>query len=141
MSAAVERRVSVDAGAAAVWAVLADLPRWPSWTPSVRALSTLSSAPWGVGTFALVRQPRLPPAVWRVTEWAPGRGFAWRSTGLGFSVLGEHWIEPKAAGCDVLLRVTFSGLLGPLLARLAGGTTAEYMALEAAGLKKAAEAR
>lgn len=140
MSVVVERRVTIAAPAAKIWAVLSDLPRWPQWTPSVSAISVFASPPFGVGTLALVRQPRLPPALWRVTDWTADHGFAWRSTGLGFSVLGEHRIERSGEGCEVLLRITFSGLLSSFLASFAGKTTAEYMSLEAAGLKKAAEA-
>ena len=55
-----EEQITIDAPAAAVWAVLVDVERWPRWTASVRAVSLLGPAPLQVGSKVRVRQPRMP---------------------------------------------------------------------------------
>ena len=53
----------------------------------------------------------------------------------------SHSVEPTAAGSHVTLTLAYSGLLGPLLARLFGDITERYMTMEAKGLKQRCEDR
>ena len=85
---------------------MADGERWHEWTPSVRSIRFLDKGPLALGTRALIRQPRFPPAVWQVTALEPGKSFTWRSGAPGLRVYvessepfvpGEPWRELKRA--------------------------------------------
>lgn len=121
-----------------VWAVIREVERWHEWTASITSVELLDG-PLAVGHRTLVRQPKLPPAVWRVTEFVEGRGFAWVSKGPGFAVTGRHEVAPKGAGSVATLSLEHAGIFGPLLARLTRGITARYVAMEAEGLKRRTE--
>ena len=136
-------RISVDIAASPeiVWQVMRDAERWHEWTESVTSIRVLGNQPLAVGTRAIIRQPRFPPAVWKVTELEPGRGFTWKSGMPGSWVSAMHTIEPLGSGSRVTLRLRYEGLIGRLLARFTNGITNRYLAMEAAGLKKRSEER
>jgi uncharacterized protein YndB with AHSA1/START domain len=122
-----------------VWAVMADVDRWAEWTPSITSIRRRTRGPLAVGQWALVRQPGLPPALWRVASLEAGRQFTWVSSGPGFRVTGLHSVKPAPGGARATLAIEITGALGPLLARLTGTLTNRYIALEAAGLKQRSE--
>jgi uncharacterized membrane protein len=134
----VERNVDVNAPAERVWAVLADVARWPEWTDSIDDVR-LHTDSLRVGSTAAVKQPRLPRSTWLVTEVEPGRGFTWVSRSGGVTTRAEHAIEPAEPGCRVRLTLDQSGLLAPLVGALFGRLTRRYVDLEADGLKRRCE--
>lgn len=130
----------IDAAPETVWAIWSDIERWPEWTASVSRVRPVTPGPLAIGLRARVRQPKLPPATWRVTELEPGRGFTWISTSPGAHVTGFHRIEPRAGGSRVSLGVIYDGPVGRLVGRLASSITQRYLHLEADGLKARSEA-
>ena len=130
----------IQAPSDTVWRVLADLARWPEWTASMASVEVLAGVTPAVGAQVRVAQPKLPPNVWTITEWKPGAGFAWEMRSTGVHCVATHDIVPHPDGCRLILRLTMSGWLGALMARLGAGLTARYVALEADGLKARAEA-
>ena len=118
-----------------VWAVLADVERWPEWTPSVTRLRRLDQGALAVGTRVRIHQPRLLPAIWRIVELAEGRRFTWVTGGLGVRAIAEHGVEPVERGSRVTLSVPFEGLLASLVSRLTRDLNRRYLELEAAGLR------
>lgn len=128
--------VEIPAPPERVWAVLADIERWSEWTLAVRSIERLDRGPLAVGSRARIRQPRLPPATWQVSALQPGRGFTWITRSPGVCVTGEHRVEATARGTRVLLSLRFSGVLGPLMARLTRKLNQRYLALEAKGLSE-----
>jgi uncharacterized membrane protein len=132
-------RILIAAPADRIWSVLADIPDWPRWTPTVRRVEALQAGPTGVGSRFRLHQPKLLPALWTVSSWTPGRGFAWESRALGMTTTAEHILESEEGGARLTLRVVFQGALAPLVALLAGGLTRRYLVLEAQGLKTRAE--
>ena len=131
----VEETVDIAAGPQEVWAVLADVERWPIWTASVSAVRLLTPAPLAVGSRVEVRQPRLPQAVWTVSALTPGRSFSWESTGPGVRSIGDHEIVPAGTGSRATLRFTQTGPMSPVVGTLMSGLIRRYVRTEAAGLK------
>jgi hypothetical protein len=136
-------RISIDIAAAPadVFAVLCDVESWPEWTASVTSVKRMEGGPFGPGSRALVRQPRLRPAVWQVTAFVDGRRFTWATVNPGVRTDGDHVIEPVGTGSRVTLSLRFSGFLAPLVGRIYRGLSRRYLSLEAQGLKARCESR
>src|SRR4051812_23800443 len=122
--------ISVDIAAPPqrVAEVMCDPFRWNEWTPSITSVTRLSDGPFAVGSTALVRQPSLPPARWKVTKIDP-TGFTWESAAPGLRVAGHHYVVPTASGSRATLSLEYFGLFGGLLASAARGITERYIAM------------
>ena len=133
---AMEYQISVDIDAPpdVVWAVMSDGERWHEWTASVTSVRRLDKGPLRIGSRALIRQPRFPPAVWKVTALEPGRSFIWRS-GMPLHV-GLRRALGRAAGAPARARrcgSTYEGVLARLMGRLTRGITNRYLTWKRAG--------
>ena len=134
--------VEIQAPPDRVWEVMRDAERWPEWTASVTSVRLLNGGPLAVGRRALIRQPKLPPAVWRVTELDDrGRNFTWVNRGPGILVTASHGVDPDGAGSRATLSLRFSSLFGGLILRLTRTLSERYLAMEAQGLKERSESR
>ena len=133
--------VSVDIAAAParVWEVMLDVERWHEWTASVAGIRMLDKGPLTVGTRAMVRQPKFPPALWRVTAIDPGKGFEWVSPGPGFQAVGRHEVVVSPGGSRATLSLELTGPLGGIFGTITGGITQRYIGYEAAGLRARSE--
>jgi hypothetical protein len=117
-----------------------DVERWPEWTPTVTSIRLLDRGALTVGSRAIIRQPKLPPAKWRVTELdEPHRSFTWVSWGPGVRVIARHWVEACGEGSRATLSLRFSGVLAGLFACVTRGLNDRYLAMEAKNLKKRSE--
>jgi hypothetical protein len=133
--------VDVAASPEAIWAVLIDVERWPEWTASVRRARRLDVGPFVVGSRARLEQPKLPPAVWRVTELIAPHSFVWVSGAPGLTTEAVHRLDlNERGGTTVTLGISQRGPLGRILAMFIGGLTERYVTMEAEGLKRRAEA-
>ncbi|MCK2216836.1 SRPBCC family protein [Actinomadura sp. ATCC 31491] len=133
-------RVAVGAPAELVWRTLTDVTRWPEFTPTVTSVRLLDDEPFGVGARARVEQPGMPPLDWLVTALTPGRSFVWETVAAGVTITGGHVVETGAGGgTEVVLSITRSGLLAPVLALLTGARTRRYVRTEAVSLKRRCE--
>jgi uncharacterized membrane protein len=124
----------IDAPTPAVWEVLVDVVRWPEWTPTIESVERLDDGPFQVGSRAQVRQPRLPRAVWEVTEVVAGRSFTWEATGPGMRTIGRHEVVPDADGSTVTLSIEQTGPMGAVAAVVWRRLTQRYIELEAESL-------
>lgn len=131
--------VEIAAAPARVWAVMRDVERWHEWTASIREIRRLDDGPFRVGSRWRIRQPRLLPGTWTVTELEEGRGFTWVTRGPGAVVTARHSIEAAPGGSLVRLSLRFEGWLGGVLGAVGGRLTRRYIALEAEGLKRRSE--
>jgi uncharacterized membrane protein len=135
-----ESSVEIDAPASLVWEVFTDVERWPEWTASVTELVGLDGPEIAVGKRFRIKQPKLPPLVWRVTDLQPGASWTWAQRSAGGSTLAHHSVTPIAEG-RTLVRQTLDqrGPIGALVGHLMRATTRRYLALEAQGLKARSE--
>ena len=136
----IERSINVSAPPDRVWSVLADVERWPEWTASMASVRHLDPAGLAVGARVRIKQPKLPPLIWRVTALEPGRSFDWITSSPGAVTVARHRIEPRVGGSVVTLSVAQTGLLGAVMGRLLAKLSRRYVEMEALGLKKRAEA-
>jgi uncharacterized membrane protein len=136
-----EATIDVAAPVQRVFEVYTDVERWPEWAASVTSVERLDQGPLSVGSRARIRQPRLPTAVWEVTEVVAGQSFTWTARGPGIITTGSHVLAAPEGGGPV--RVTASleqaGLLGPLLGVLTKQLTNRYLRTELRGLKARCE--
>lgn len=133
--------VSTDIAAPAerVWEVVWDMERWHEWTPSITSVRRLGSGPFGVGSRVLIRQPKLPPAMWTVTDVEPGRRFAWISVAPGVQVTACHAVESVGHSSRATLSVEVQGIFGGFVWRMTRAITERYVTSEANGLKARSE--
>jgi hypothetical protein len=135
-------QISTDirAESKSVWATLVDVERWPEWTRSVDRVERLDDGEFGIGSRARIRQPSIPVAIWKVTEFESGRSFTWVSEAFGIRSVGTHLVEPRGEGTvSLILTIVQTGWLARLVRSRAEKTAREYLAMEAQGLKRRCE--
>jgi carbon monoxide dehydrogenase subunit G len=129
-------RVIINATPAAIWQVLADIERWPTWTPTVLSVEPLTRDGFRVGAKYRVTQPKLRPAVYEVTERIPHQAFTWVQKAPGASMIAEHRLTASdGSGTEVELSFATQGLFGAVLGSMYSKTIADYVRTEARSLK------
>src|SRR4051794_7328012 len=99
-----------------LWSLVSDVERWGDRLPTVDVVRPLGSGPRGVGSRFEVRQPRLPKAVWEVTDWQQeGRSFTWVSTSPGIRSTAVHTVRDDPGGSTLDLSLEWSGPLARVL--------------------------
>ncbi len=131
--------VDIHAPPEIVWAVMIDIDRWAEWTPSVRKIERFGSGPIVRGSRVRILQPKVPPAVWQVTELDPGRSFSWKSGSAVAWAVAKHRVEASDVGCRATLSLHFGGPLGGIVACLLKNLNNRYLQMEATGLKRRSE--
>lgn len=131
--------LTIAAPAARVWEVLAEVEKWPELTESMTSVRGLDGPALAAGARFAVRQPRLRPAVWTVTEIDEGTSFTWESRAPGVRSRAVHGLEPAGDGTRLTLTLDQSGVLAWPLGMLFGDTIRRYLSLEAEGVKRRAE--
>jgi uncharacterized protein YndB with AHSA1/START domain len=131
--------VDVQAPVERVWAVMADVERWPEWTASMRRVERLDKGPLAAGSRVRIKQPKLPGGVWTVTEVRAPNTFSWVLRSPGVVATGTHSVWPAPAGSRVEFALAFTGLLAGLVARIGRRLTERYLELESQGLKRRCE--
>ena len=134
-----QHNVTIAAPPARVWAVVVDVERWPERIPTVDAVERLDTGPRVVGARTRMQQPRLPTAVWTVTELAEGSSYIWKSNSPGVTVTAAHVVEPHPDGSRLALAVTVTGPLSGIGWLMTRSLTKQYVETEAASIKRAAE--
>lgn len=119
------------------WSVIADVMKWPEWLPTVSALDALDSPTLAIGARFRIVQPKLRPAIWRVTEVVPQERFSWESTNSGVSARASHAVAALEGGsCRLTLEMVFSGPLAILANLMAGSLTRQYLATECEAFRR-----
>src|SRR3954454_21376877 len=128
-----EETVEINAPVDTIWSVLSDVTKWPEWTDSIRDVEPLSPQPLRLGSRVKVRQPKLPTAVWEVTDFQPGRSFTWVNRNPGMRSTAVRDIAGTVDPPQARLTIDQSGPLS-FLARPFLSMTRRYVDMEAAGL-------
>lgn len=135
-----EVSIDINAPAAHVYEVMADVEHWNNWTASIKDITRLDSGEFRAGSRARVRQPKAPPAVWTVDVIEPGHGFRWSSKSPGMTSVGDHWVVPTGEGTSrATLGFEQTGPGAGVAALLFGRLARRYVDMELAGLKKQSE--
>lgn len=136
-----QEEIDVAASPDDVWAVLVDVEAWPSWTASMKRVVLVTPGPLRLGSVAEVRQPRLAPTTFTVTEYDDGRSFAWSTGNKALATVGDHSVQATAEGARVTLTLRQSGPLAGAVGVLYSRLITRYVRMEAEGMKRAAESR
>jgi uncharacterized membrane protein len=136
-----EHRITAiaDAPAEKVWGLFMDVERWPTMIKSYESVRRLATGPLRVGSEAIVKQPRLPRARWKVTELQAGRSFVWETVSPGITTAGGHLVEPHGQAVMITLTLRQHGPLARLAQVLLGRRTRRYLSMEMEGFRRTAE--
>jgi carbon monoxide dehydrogenase subunit G len=134
-----EETVRVDVPPDKVWAVYADVERWPEWTPVMQKIERLEDGPLALGSTARIEAKGGPPSVWTVTELTDGRSFTWEARARGVRLVAWHAIEADGDGSKVKLGVRMTGLMATLLGPFLRSVAKRNVSAEAEGLKRRCE--
>ena len=134
-----QHAVTIDAPPEQVWAVVIDVERWPERIPTVDVVERLDTGPLAVGSRTRLEQPRLPTAVWTVTELVDGSSYTWESKSTGVTVTASHVVEPHPDGSRLTLALTVSGPMSGIGWLMSRSVSKRYVETEAASIKRAAE--
>jgi uncharacterized membrane protein len=134
-----DHSITVQAPAERVWEVFSDVAKWPEWTPTVDQVERLDEGRIHLGARTRIRQPKLPVAIWEVTELNEGEYFEWVSRGPGIKTTGGHRVVSTPEGTVATATIIQEGPLGWLFGKLYANLTRRYIALETESLKKVSE--
>lgn len=137
-SPCIEQRIEIDAPAAAVFAVYADVGNWCDWDPDTRK-ATLDG-PLQVGSIGRLHPRKGLPVAMRVIEVIADRSLVVDCPVLGSVMRFEHRLEPIGEQrVRAVHRVSFSGWLAPLLDRSVGRDVRKGLPITMESLKRFVE--
>jgi len=136
----VEHRLDINAAPDRVYSIISDVEKWPEITKSVNSVQLLTPGPLAVGSEARISQPKFGTRVWRVTAVEPGKSFTWETSGGGARMVATHAVTPRDGGSTLALIMDSTGLAVTLFGWMMVGTGRRFMEMEAAGVKRRAEA-
>ena len=134
------RVVSINADSATVWAILSEVWKWPTWTPTVTEVRPLGESRLAVGNVYEVSQPGVLKAKFTVETLAERRSFRWSSKSIGLRSSADHLIDgDQPHQCTVTLNFTIEGWAAGVAWPIASKKIRRFVDLEAECLKAAAE--
>jgi hypothetical protein len=118
-----------------LWAVVADVERWPEWIEVYEEVRRTSPGSMALGSTAHVKQKGLAAGDWAVTELEEGRVFAWASRQPGVRIVGRHVVsaEPNG-GSRLTLQLEMTGWMSGVMGAVLGRKSRQYVDLECARL-------
>jgi hypothetical protein len=134
-----ERTASIRCKSDKIFRILIDVSHWNMWTKSIQDIVILKGAGFEIGSKIKVRQPKLSPAIWTVTEILENKCIAWEKKSFGLKMTANHLIESSSGISTVKLQVIYSGFLAPVIHKLTAHLTETYLTMEITGLKEKCE--
>ena len=133
--------VEIRVSPAHVWNVLLDVEHWPEWTTSVSKVQRMDIGHLTLGSRTRIWQPKLMPSVWQVTSLDERRHiFAWTTHTFGIKIVARHQVDAIGARSRVTLSLSYTGVVGAVLARAYRDLNWEYLTREANGIRGHCEA-
>lgn len=135
----VESKIVIPTPAQAIFALYADVAGWSRWDPDTRQASL-------DGPFQAGSKGRLVPTQGRavpmeLTRVETDRSFTVQSRIALFAMVFDHELRAVGAGTEATHRVTFSGLLAPLLGRMLAAQLRTNLPITLASLSRHAQQR
>jgi hypothetical protein len=134
----VEHRTLVRAPARRIFRLYEDVAAWHTWDPDTRSASL--DGPFAVGTRGTLGPTEGRPVPMVLTCVEPDVRFTVESRIPLFRMVFEHELVPRGDAVEVVHRVTFSGLLSPVIGRMLAKRLHRGLPVTLANLKRLAEA-
>jgi uncharacterized protein YndB with AHSA1/START domain len=129
----VEHRILIDKPPEEIFRIYADVSNWNKWDPDTK--SSCIDGPFQSGTRGKLTPAKGSAVPMLLTEVVPNHNFTAEAGIPFFRMVFEHELLPTDSGTEVIHRVTFSGLLSPLLGRLVGAQLNKGLPITLAKLK------
>ena len=134
-----ETSATTTAEPARLWAVVADVEKWPEWVEVYEEVRRHETGDLKLGDSAHVKQKGLAGGDWTVTELEQGQVFAWESRQPGVRIVGRHLVSAEPTGGSRLtLQLEMNGWASGIAGALTGKKARAYVDLECARLAAAA---
>ena len=133
----VEHRISVATPPETIFGIYADVAHWHTWDPDTKSASL--DGPFQVGTRGRLTPTEGNAVPMVVTEVVTDRSFTVEAKIPMFRMRFEHELSPHGRSTEVVHRVTFSGLLAPLIGRMLARRLNSGLPRTLANLKRLAE--
>jgi len=133
-----EHSTVISAPPSVVWRLTTDVERWPSFMPTVQAVTLLEPGPLHVGSSARVKQPGQSAAVWTVSTISPETEFTWETRRMGLRMIGRHLLAPDGDGTRNTLSIEVTGRGAGIFAAFFGGMIAKVLQRENDAFQRAA---
>ena len=133
----IEKQITISAPPEIIFRIYEDVTHWHAWDPDTQAseLDNLLS----LGSQGTLTPPKGNTVPIKVTAVEKNRYFTVTSKTALFRMDSDHELTPTDAGTQVVHRVTFSGLLKPLLIMLLGAKIDKGLPVTLQNLKALAE--
>jgi len=133
-----EHSTVIGAPPPVIWRLTTDVERWPSFMPTVQAVTLLEPGPLRVGSSARVKQPGQTAAVWTVSTIEPETEFTWEARRMGLRMIGKHALTPVGDGTRNTLSIEVTGRGAGIFGALLGGAIARTIQRENEAFQRAA---
>lgn len=133
------KTITINKEISFVYNTLKEIEKWYLWTTSINKISFLTDRGFEVGAKIKIEQPKLPSAIWTITEIDENKMFTWKTRRLGTEIIGKHWLEELKNDTIVTLEIEYNGFWESIFHKLSSKITTQYLELEINGLKAICE--
>lgn len=135
----ISKSIEIKAEPTIIFGILSDVESWNSWTKSITTISFIKNSKFKLGGKVKIKQPKLLPAVWTISEITENKSFTWKKKSLGVTLTAHHSLVTINNKTCVEVTMIYEGFLALLLYRVSSSLTSKYLTTEIIGLKKKCE--
>lgn len=129
-----EHSIDISADAKTVFHAYQNVSEWSQWDPETEAASI--DGDFTVGTTGTIKPKGAPKSKMKLIEVTEDRSF---TVECGLPLCKMHFIHlinPGENGTNLVNQIEFSGILGPVFAKLVGKSISKTLPESLAGLKR-----